>query len=163
MVVGWVEEDIKVKKSKEKTIKAIEETEKISFEEFEKSFKEYFRVLLESARMHCPVDTGTLRATIRLEDEPEGGGGLGGRIHGEVERHAGFGKRITAGGMLVNPKTGRICDYATFVHEGHFNVLTGNFVEPRPFLDQALRDADNYLVKCADKYLKKIGDRWERD
>ena len=161
-MVCWVEESIKTKRGKERTLKAIEDTERVSFEEFEKSFKEYFRVLLERARSHCPVDTGTLRRTIRLEDEPKGGGGLGGKIHGEVERRAGFGKRITAGGMLINPKTGRICDYATFVHDGHYTVK-GNFVPARPFLDEALRDADQFLIKCADKYLKKIGQRWERD
>lgn len=159
---AWIEEDIKTHKGKMRTIEATKRAEKISFEEFEKSFKNYFKLLLQLAKRNCPVDTGTLRASIRLENEPKGGGGLGGKIHGEVERHAGWGKRVVAGGMLINPKTGNICDYATFVHDGHF-TRTGSFVPPRPFIDDALREADEYLIKCADKYLAKIGKEWEKD
>lgn len=161
-MVYYIEEDIHVSKEKQKIIEAAERAEEVSKKEFEKSFRVYFKTLLDFARQHCPVDTGTLRATIRLEDEPKGGGGLGGRIHNEVERRAGFGKRIVAGGMFINPKTGRICDYAMFVHDGHF-TRTGSFVPPRPFLDQAIKEADAMLIKAADKYLAKIGKEWEKE
>ena len=57
--------------------------------------------MVTMAKAYCPVDTGTLQKTIRKE---RGGSGLHWRV-----------MRVRAGGYFVNPKTGRICDYATYV------------------------------------------------
>jgi hypothetical protein len=56
------------------------------------------------AQVYAPVDTGSLRDSIRVE---RGGKGLRWR---EV--------RVRAGGYILNPNTGRFVDYAKFQEEG---------------------------------------------
>lgn len=77
----------------------------------------------EAARSLCPVDTGALQASIRIEDRG-------------VHRIS-----IVAGGAgFVNPRTLRPVDYARRVHEGTSSA------PPRPFLLQAvLMERGRYL------------------
>lgn len=70
-----------------------------------------FEVLLKQAHLivglaqiNCPVETGSLRDSIRVE---RGGVGLRWR---EV--------RVRAGGYITNPDTGKIVDYAKFQEFG---------------------------------------------
>ncbi len=69
----------------------------------------------ELARGLCPVDTGALAGSVRAE-----------RI-GALEAAL-----IAGGPGYVNPRTGRVVDYAAAVHGGAGGRL------PRPFLMQAL-------------------------
>ncbi len=72
------------------------------------------------AKIYCPVDTGSLRDSIRVE---RGGRGLHWR---EV--------KVRAGGYIVNPGTGELVDYAVYVHEGT------KYMSARPFLVQAVEE-----------------------
>lgn len=71
--------------------------------------------MLAAAQAFCPVDTGALLGTIR------------------VERRGLYAVALVAGGMqFINPRTGRPVDYARFVHDGTSKM------PPRPFLLQAV-------------------------
>ena len=72
----------------------------------------------DDAKANCPVDTGALMKSISRETV---------RREGHVYRVA-----VTAGGRVVNPKTGRLVDYAAIVHEGTSRM------PGRPFMLQAL-------------------------
>lgn len=74
----------------------------------EKILEYAFEVLMEQARLmkgyaqvYVPVDTGSLRDSIRLERGDEG------------ERWRRI--RVRAGGYKTNPKTGKLVDYAGYV------------------------------------------------
>jgi hypothetical protein len=68
------------------------------------------------AKIYVPVDTGSLRDSIRKE---RGGEGLGWRMF-----------RVRAGGHVVNPRTGRYVDYAALVEARY------------PFMAPALAQVD---------------------
>jgi hypothetical protein len=77
----------------------------------EKMLDYAFEVLMKQAELikglaqiYCPVETGSLRDSIRIE---RGGDGLHWR---EV--------RVRAGGYVVNPQTGKLVDYATYQEFG---------------------------------------------
>jgi len=75
-----------------------------------------FMSILLSARIFCPVKTGALRDSIRLEKRGE---------------HL---VALVAGGPgFINPETGREVDYAVYVHEGTSRMPA------RPFLTQAIQ------------------------
>jgi len=71
--------------------------------------------MVETARDLCPVDTTSLRQTIRAERR----GPLTSAL-------------VAGGGGVINPKTGREVDYARYVHDGTSRT------PPRPFLTQAV-------------------------
>lgn len=75
----------------------------------------FMRILL-SARIFCPVKTGALRDSIRLEKRGEHLVAL-----------------VAGGAAFINPETGREVDYAVYVHEGTSRMLA------RPFLTQAIQ------------------------
>jgi hypothetical protein len=52
-------------------------------------------VMAGYAQIYCPVDTGSLRDSIRVE-------------------HAGNQVKVRAGGYVTNPRTGRLVNYAGF-------------------------------------------------
>ena len=62
--------------------------------------------------------------------------------------------KIVAGGMLTNPITGRICDYAQAVHDGHFTV-GGGWVPPNPFINTAINIHINELYQILEGSLDK--------
>ena len=72
--------------------------------------------MLAAAREFCPVDTGALSESIRVE-----------RI-GPLSTLL-----VAGGGGHVNPRSGREVDYAVAVHEGTSRT------PPRPFLLQAVQ------------------------
>jgi len=80
----------------------------------------------------CPVDTGTLASTIRIVVQAPSGESY--EVSAGAEGHPEIVQMIVAGGLLVNPKTGRICDYAQVVHDGY--PEEGR--EPNPFLTSAI-------------------------
>jgi HK97 gp10 family phage protein len=74
------------------------------------------RYMRDVAQVLVPVDTGSLRDSIRVE---RGGQGLHWR---EI--------RVRAGGYIVNPKTGRLVDYAVFVEYGTGKMAAQPFMQP---------------------------------
>lgn len=108
--------------------------------------KAWWYTVKETARALCPVDTGTLQSTIRIQERgrpPEG--------YYEVvyaPKNELINSQIIAGGLMVNPKTGRICDYALAVHDGHF-TRSGKFIPEQPFLRMAIQ----LHIKELDKIL----------
>jgi len=72
-------------------------------------------LIRDLAKVYVDVDTGSLRDSIRLE--------RGGAGRDEI--------RVRAGGYIVNPKTGRLVDYAVFVEAKHpFLAPAAASVEP---------------------------------
>jgi hypothetical protein len=72
-------------------------------------------LMLEFARAFCPVHTGALRGSIRVERP------------GPLQA-----KLVAGGGGYVNPLTGREVDYARHVHDGTSRIPA------RPFLLQGV-------------------------
>ncbi len=75
------------------------------------------------AKVYVNVDTGSLRDSIRKE---RGGEGLGWRLF-----------RVRAGGYIVNPKTGRLVDYAAYV-ESRFPFLAPAIAEVEPEIGELI-------------------------
>lgn len=94
------------------TIEADEANVKAQIAELPQKMLDYaFEVLMKQAELikdlaqiYVPVETGALRDSIRVE---RGGEGKNWR---QV--------RVRAGGYVVNPKTGKLVDYALFQEEG---------------------------------------------
>jgi hypothetical protein len=126
--------------------------------------------VLEEAKSLCvsmgAVDTWTLYKSIRIEEGIAAGMSLSSGAMGmgapqfEVAaspQHQLIHSQIKAGGLYINPKTGRICNYAESVHEG-----TGrNFKKgPRPFLTMAIQlhihELDKILNSAIDTALNKV-------
>jgi hypothetical protein len=76
------------------------------------------------AQVYCAVDTGSLRDSIRVE---RGGEGLRWR---QV--------RVRAGGYIINPKTGKLVDYAWIV-ELRTPFLQPAFDEVAPQIKEMLQ------------------------
>ena len=68
------------------------------------------------------VDTGTLQKSIRKERSPT--------------RNA---MTVRAGGYFVNPKTGRLCNYAHWV-EMHYPYMRPAWEMTRPFIVRKIRE-----------------------
>lgn len=138
--------------SKERAKKACEEFPKAITKEAGWRMNAVWLKVLETARALCLgygiFETGTLYRTIRIEKK--------GTVKGEgppfevvyTSESEMISSEIVAGGLLINPKTGRICDYAQAVHDGHFTI-SGNWIPPRPFLRDAIYIHIDELLKAA--------------
>lgn len=109
-----------------------------------------------TARMYClawAFDTGTLFSTIRIEESRSMPEGYPYEVAFSSQNEM-VNSMIIAGGYAINPKSGRIVDYAQFVHDGHFTV-GGRWMPPKPFLRQAIEDhraeLDMILKNCIEK------------
>lgn len=105
---------------------------------------------------NCPKDTGTLATTIRIVTQAPTGGFFE-VVKNPLENTIGVTALITAGGWLVNPRTGFICDYAAAVHDGHL-TRGGGYYAGVPFLTMAI-DASEAEYQ---QMVKKIFDAQER-
>lgn len=122
----------------------------------------WWEKVLMTAKALCPIDTGTLSTSGRIEtmSGPTEGGALG----EFYEKAMGFDNElinsmIVFGGLLINPKTGRICDYAQAVHDGHFTV-NGRWIPPRPFIEMAINihiaELESIIGKSVDKAAEAV-------
>ena len=91
------------------------------------------RLIVGLAQIYCPVDTGSLRDSIRIE---RGGQGLHWR---EV--------RVRAGGYITNPDTNKIVNYAAYV-ENRTPFLRPAVEEVKPTIQAML---ENNLLEKAVK------------
>lgn len=80
--------------------------------------REIVEDIKEDAKNRCPVDTGALRQSIRLQTRAK----TAGNIHSIG---------VSAGGYITNPKTGKKVNYA-----GHVEYGTSRQI-PQPFLRPA--------------------------
>ena len=118
----------------------------------------WWEEVLATAQALCPVKTGTLMATGRIEEtDPSIGGYF--EVGMTLEDTNIISKMIVFGGMLVNPETGRICDYAQAVHDGHF-TRSGRWIPPNPFIEMAIQihmqELDTILGKSIDEVTETI-------
>lgn len=118
----------------------------------------WWEEVLATARALCPVDTGTLQATGRIEETDSSIGGFF-EVGMTLENTNVINKMIVFGGMLVNPETGRTCDYAQAVHDGHF-TRSGRWIPPNPFIEMAIQihmqELDAILGKSVDETINTV-------
>jgi len=81
-------------------------------------------LVLGLGQVHVKVDTGSLRDSGRIE--------RGGR--GKLWREV----KVRFGGYIVNPKTGRLVDYAAVI-ESRYPYLKPAVQEVRPEMDEIIR------------------------
>lgn len=79
--------------------------------------KQIARDIRDTAKILAPKDTGALAASIRLI--------VTARPAGHVTSIG-----VSAGGYVINPKTGRRVDYASFVEYGTRNMRAQPFMRP---------------------------------
>lgn len=82
----------------------------------EEGVNQVAQLMCDVAKDLVPVDTGALQRSLRVEKRTE------------AEK---FTAIVAAGGVTVNPKTGRLVDYAHFVEYGSSKMA------PRPYLKPA--------------------------
>lgn len=117
--------------------------------------RSWWEMVKETAKSLCPFETGTLRMTIRIE--PQGvtvSGGPSFMVVASPE-HELINSQIVAGGILINPKTGRICDYAMAVHDGTLRMMA------RPFMTDAINIHIDELYKIlGDAIQQSVNTVW---
>jgi len=84
-------------------------------------------LMVDIAKSMVRVDTGTLQKSIRKEVVSAGGG---------LKRVV----RVRAGGYVVNPKTGLLCNYATFIEAKH-PFMRPAFENVRPVIEERIRNS----------------------
>lgn len=98
----------------------------------EKAIREVAEKVRDTAKELCPVDTGSLQKSIRLQTAAR----QAGHIHSIG---------VSAGGYITNPKTGRKVDYARHVEYG---TSRG---PPQAYLQPAIILHAGELVKALKK------------
>ena len=91
------------------------------------------------AKSLVAVDTGSLQKSIRIEKIARPAGNI---------KYVG----IRAGGYIINPKTGRYVDYATYIEYGNSRTY------PRPFMRPALNRA---MRNLSGRYWRALARRVE--
>jgi len=149
-----VEKDIRAFEEEEKLKRDLRKAQGIINRKYRDELIEWWERVKETAKKLCPVDTGTLRRSIRVVRLAEANIGL----YAEKAVFASplVNRMIVAGGSAyINPKTKRPCDYATYVHDGH-RIPSGGFVPPRPFLTDAVNLHLPELERILDKIFEAI-------
>ena len=145
-------EDPKSSYYKKQVIKYLDKARQELPEKIKDELEQIWQDILDDAKRLCPVDTGTLRSTIRIADMTGIMSGFSPHIKGVQVFH----KAIVAGDYtVINPKTGRPCIYAVWVHDGH-RLRDGRFWAGVPFLTEAFMRNEKRLMKAIDKALKAV-------
>ena len=102
------------------------------------ALREVARKVVQDAKALCPVDTGSLRRSIRAEEYPP-----------QVSLYRIY---VIAGGKIINPKTRRKVDYASYVEYGTSRAPAQPFLRPaleqnRPLLREVLMSKVKEAVK----------------
>ena len=106
-----------------KLVQLVHELPEIVDEEVEACLQRNIELFKGLAQVYVRVDTGSLRDSIRIER-----GGEGKRWHVY---------RLRAGGYVVNPKSGRLVDYAAAV-EAKYPFMAPAWSEVQPALEAEL-------------------------
>jgi len=161
MVIGLEETD---NGSKEKTQKEVKKFMDSISEEAKQRLEEVWNAIYNEAIANCPIDTGSLVGTIKLQTENEISEemqGVGGSyvMEGGGEKAVSiFNGTITAGDdAVINPKNNMPTTvYAALVHDGHFD-RAGNWIEGVFFLTDAIDAHELELEEAIDAALKSLG------
>ena len=106
------------------------------------STKETAEAIRDLAKEYVPVDTASLQKSIRIEVF---------KYFNAYDK----GYRVRAGGYVVNPKTGRLVEYAAYVEFGTSRQ------RPQPFLSRAVLEHRETLVKILKtRFLEHARSRW---
>lgn len=128
--------------TKQTCITALRRTARKLDKNFIEMAHKYWMAVYETAKRLClemgAFDTGTLYNSIRLlwVYEPSGG------MFEVAVSSAGVDMVAmikVGGGTFINPKTGRVCDYAQAVHDGT------RYMAERPFLTMAIFECEHIL------------------
>jgi len=145
--------------TKQLTIDKLKELRRKIPIEFEKALDMVWDKIFFTAIMLCPVDTGTLMSTIKVE---RGGGVMSGGFS-NIRAITIFDSTIIAGDeRVVNPKSGKPCIYATWVHDGHFD-RGGKWIPAQPFLTDALKAHEAELEEAIKNVQKALEENFGRD
>jgi HK97 gp10 family phage protein len=101
----------------------------------EKNLLEAAQFMKTMAQAYCPVypvKGGSLQRSIR------------------VERIAALAVRVRAGGYVVNPRSGRLVDYAKFVEEGTRKMMA------RPFMRPAWNHTKNFVMREVESSMMRL-------
>jgi len=120
-IVGLRELEDKLSRLDEKLKRALEE-----------ALEEIAEKIRDDAKSFAPVDTGSLRKSIRVERE------------GELQFSV-----VAGDGGVINPRTGREVDYAGYVEFGTSRM------SPQPYMQPALeKNKDEILRIVKEKILE---------
>lgn len=156
MVVIWKEDIPPI----EKIVEATKRVDNVAKKKFQKSIDDWWKRVRDLAKSKCPVDTGTLQSTIRIIYSPVTEIGFGAFYEvTATETNIEVDRMLVAGGMLINPKTGRICDYAEVVHDG----FPPENRPANPFLDDAINEMEPELMTIMSQFMNEIEREWRRD
>ena len=98
----------------------------------EEALEEIAEKIRDDAKNFVPVDTGSLKKSIRVEKE------------GDLQVSV-----VAGGGGVINPRTGREVDYASFVEFGTSRM------SPQPYMQPALeKNRDEILRIVKEKVLE---------
>ena len=146
--------------SKKEVMKDLDKFRKDIPEETKRELEKILKKIKADAFDYCPKDTWTLARTIRWVKSPS--------LRSIVREHEKalviLDKALIAGDPTkINPKSGKPCIYARWVHDGH-RLRNGEFWVGKPFLAWALTENEIELRKAIDKALKKLGKKFsEKD
>jgi len=99
----------------------------------EEALEEIAEKIRDDAKDLVPVDTGSLRKSIRVEKE------------GELQVSV-----IAGGGGVINPRTGREVDYAGFVEFGTSRM------SPQPYMQPALEKNRDELLNIVKRKILEV-------
>jgi len=98
----------------------------------DEALKEIAEKIRDDAKGFVPVDTGALKKSIRIEKK--------GKLQVSI---------VAGGGGVINPRTGREVDYASFVEFGTSRM------SPQPYMQPALeKNRDEILRIVKEKVLE---------
>lgn len=139
--------------NKEEVMKDLENFGKKIPEEVKQRLLKVLDKIKADAFDYCPKDTWTLARTIRWMSIPT----LASLKQSGEKALIILDKALVAGDPTkINPKTGRPCIYARWVHDGH-RLRNGMFWVGRPFLTWAWSANEVELNKAIEGALKKLG------
>ena len=144
--------------TKDATYKALDRLIKENPSKLDLYLLRYFIEVYKYALKFCPVDTGALRASIRIR---RGQQKLAPYTKAVGKRTGDHSFYITAGGEVINPKHKKLVDYAMAVHDGY--MAGGRWVPGRPFLLQAITAAEKDFADNVNKYLDWVEKVWSSD
>lgn len=156
---GWIELSETDYGSKGRARVAAERMPQKISEEARPQLQAWWERVKATAQSLCPIDTGSLMLSIRIEPLTIT---FGENFEIAVSPNEQLiNSQIVAGGMIVNPKTGRLVDYAKAIEEGHFTV-SGSWVPPNPFLEMAINIHIGELYQILDNSIEKsVNTVWE--
>lgn len=164
MVVAVYETD---RGSKKRAMQATTRTARAGATATQREMIQWLNKVVMVAKGLCPIGTpastgmkgyigGTLATTIRVVTQAPTGGFFE-ITKDPLQNKIGVTALITAGGWLINPNTGRVCDYAQAVHDGTFKMA------PRPFLTMAIDQCEPEYRLMVKKIQDAQANAWKGD